>query len=196
VEIKQSVFIKSAAAAADFVRLTLPEIAVSGRSNAGKSSLINMLTRNGALARVSKAAGRTRLVNYFEINKGQFYLVDLPGYGYSAAGSGKTEEFGGIASQYITESRNLRHVLILADIRLPPSPDDLRLTEYLYHNRVPFTVLAAKSDKLPRPRIADARTALARGFKIGRDDVIAISSKTGEGRTTLLALFDRILSPL
>ena len=222
-QIKNATFITSAASSADFAKFDLPEIAVAGRSNAGKSSFINLITGNGSLARTSKEAGKTRNVNFYKINAQMtndtdnqfstseltshftlrtphsnekftiFHLTDLPGYGYSAAGKAATEKFSALADEYIRTSPNLVHVLLLVDIQIPPQTGDLELAEYLYRNQKPFTILAVKADKLSRAKAENQRSLIARHFKIGRDDVIAVSNTTGEGARKITELFDRIL---
>ncbi|GHU99744.1 putative GTP-binding protein EngB [Clostridia bacterium] len=193
-------FITSAASAADWGKFNLPEIAVAGRSNAGKSSFINMIAENSKLARTSKEAGKTRCVNYYQCtakDKEQFstfHLTDLPGYGYSTASKTVTETFSALTDEYIRTSENLLHVLVLVDIRIPPARNDLQLIDFLYRRQKPFTVLAVKADKLSRLQTENQRTLIARELKMGRDDIIALSNTTGAGRPRIEELFCRILS--
>lgn len=188
-QIKSATFITSAADFAGSVGSS-PEITVVGRSNVGKSTLINMLTNQSKLARVSKTPGRTRLVNFFDINDGMFTLVDLPGYGYSEGGS-KAEAAGwaGLIDKYLTNSGNLKHVFMLVDIRHDPTALDLMMARYLYKLRLPFTVVATKSDKLSRAARTVAVQNLATKLAVGRDDIIPVSSIDKENKQAVL---DRI----
>ena len=127
----------------------LPQIAVAGKSNVGKSSLINCLCRRKALAKTSATPGKTRLINFFEIN-GSFYLVDLPGYGFAAASKKEQRSWGDMIEGYLSGSPNLKHLLLLLDIRRTPNEDDVRMAYYLQHYRIPCTIIATKADKLPR----------------------------------------------
>ena len=139
----------------------LTEIAVVGRSNVGKSSLINFLTNHGKLARTSKEPGRTRLINYFSINDGQFYLVDLPGYGYARVSDAEKEKWATLIESYLLESTGLKHVFVLVDIRHDPTALDKQMINYLYHYNVPFSIIATKADKLSRAETARQRKAIA-----------------------------------
>lgn len=183
--------------AADFTGSTgsVPEITVVGRSNVGKSTLINMLTNHAKLARVSKTPGRTRLINFFDINGGMFTLVDLPGYGYSEGGS-KAEAAGWakLIDKYLTSSANLKHVLMLVDIRHDPTALDLMMAKYLYSLRLPFTVLATKSDKLSRVARAAAVQNLASKLAVGRDNIIAVSSVDKENKQAVLDRIAHVLA--
>ena len=171
---------------------TKPEIAVAGRSNVGKSSFINMLTARKKLARSSSEPGRTRMLNYFNINKGEFYLVDLPGYGYARVAERQKEDWKEIIEYYLTNSKNLKHVYLIVDIRHEPGASDLQLAEYLTYYEIPFTVLATKADKLSRMACAKAAEDVKKAFK--GIDVIVISAEKGTGREDVLAHISTILS--
>lgn len=125
----------------------LPEFAFIGRSNVGKSSLINMLADNGALAKVSATPGKTRLINHFLINK-QWYLVDLPGYGYAKASKGTRQEFGRLITDYVRKARKLHFLFVLVDARHAPMRIDLDFMTMLGREGVPFGVVFTKCDKL------------------------------------------------
>ena len=124
------------------------EIAVVGRSNVGKSSLINCLTNNQKLAKTSQTPGKTRLVNYFLLN-GAFYLVDLPGYGFAKRSKSEQEEWGSLISTYLSSGRP-KHLFLLVDIRHEPSPEDRQMFQWTLHAGVPFTVVATKADKISK----------------------------------------------
>jgi len=148
-EIKKAQFITSAASMAQIHLPPKPEIALVGRSNVGKSSLINTLCRQKSLAKVSATPGKTRLINFFEINDA-FYLVDLPGYGFAAASKKEQHSWGDMIEGYLSGSPNLKHLLLLLDIRRTPSEDDIRMAYYLQHYRIPCTIIATKVDKVSR----------------------------------------------
>lgn len=126
-----------------------PEIALVGRSNVGKSSLINALCRQGKLARVSASPGKTRQVNFFEINEA-FYLVDLPGYGFAKVSQQEQTRWAGMIEGYLSRSKSLRHLLFLMDIRHDPSQGDIQMAYWLQHYQIPCTIVATKADKLTR----------------------------------------------
>lgn len=124
------------------------EIAVVGRSNVGKSSLINCLTNNGKLAKTSQTPGKTRLVNYFLLNNA-FYLVDLPGYGFAKRSKDEQAEWGDLIGSYMSSGRP-KHLLLLVDIRHEPSPEDREMFRWTLHAGVPFTIVATKADKISK----------------------------------------------
>ncbi len=134
------------------------EIAVVGRSNVGKSSLINCLTNNKKLARISQTPGKTRLINYFLLNN-SFYLVDLPGYGYAKRSKGEQKDWGDFIGGYVASGRP-KHLLLLIDIRHAPSLEDRQMFQWTLHAGIPFTLVATKADKIVRSqRVAYANKA-------------------------------------
>lgn len=124
-----------------------PEYAFIGRSNVGKSSLINLLTKKG-LAKTSQKPGKTMLINHFEINNGEFYIVDLPGYGYAARGKEQREEFSEMIKDYILNRAQMTLLFVLLDIRHKPQKIDLEFLRWLGENGVPFAIVFTKADKL------------------------------------------------
>ncbi|MDR0426525.1 MAG: ribosome biogenesis GTP-binding protein YihA/YsxC [Clostridiales bacterium] len=172
----------------------LPEICVVGRSNVGKSSFINFLTGRRALAKTSQTPGRTRLINLFSINDDAFLLVDLPGYGYAKAPRADKSEWDRLIGGYLENSRSLRRVLLLVDCRHEPSALDVSMAQYLYFYRLPFTVIATKTDKLSKAQLGRSVQALANGLKLGRDDILPTSAKDGQGREKVLAHLAEILT--
>ena len=120
-----------------------------GRSNVGKSSLINALCHQSKLARVSASPGKTRQVNFFEIND-EFYLVDLPGYGYAKVSQQEQKRWAGMIEGYLSGSDNLKHLLFLMDIRHDPSQGDIQMAYWLQHYAIPCTIIATKADKITR----------------------------------------------
>lgn len=126
----------------------MPEYAFIGRSNVGKSSLINMLTRRKGLAKTSQKPGKTLLINHFKINDGKFYIVDLPGYGFAQRGKAQREEFRQIIEQYILNRRQMTLLFVLIDIRHSPQKIDLEFLDWLGENGIPFAIVFTKADKL------------------------------------------------
>lgn len=189
-KIKNPVFIKSAAAKDGFYITPKPLVAVAGKSNVGKSSLINMLANNRKLARTSVTPGRTRLVNYFDF--GDFVLADLPGYGFARVSKDEKLAWARLTDSFFAEHK-ITLLLSLIDIRHPPTEDDKTLVNYLYHYAVPFTLIATKADKLPKTRVKPAIAALAAELKVGAGNVMAASAVTGAGREEILAEIERMI---
>lgn len=127
---------------------SVPEFAFIGRSNVGKSSLINMLTRRKALAKTSQKPGKTLLINHFRINDGQWYIVDLPGYGYAARGKQQRQEIERIIQDYILDRKQMTCLFVLVDIRHDPQKIDIEFMDWLEENQVPFAIVFTKADKL------------------------------------------------
>lgn len=162
----------------------LPEIAFSGRSNVGKSSLLNMLVRRKSFARVSKTPGRTREINFFEVNRA-FLLVDLPGYGYAKISKERKGEWSTLIEGYLRGNPHLQGVVQLLDARHDPTADDLRMFNLLAMLGIPTLVAMTKSDKLSARARTQQLTALAARCGVAEDQVIACSAVTGEGREDL-----------
>jgi GTP-binding protein len=165
---------------------TLPEIAFAGRSNVGKSSLLNKLVRRKAFARVSRTPGRTREINFFEVNHA-FVLVDLPGYGYAQISKERRAEWKPLIEGYLRRSPTLRGVVQLIDVRRDPTEDDLQMLDFLSEIGVPTIVAITKVDKLTsRAAVARARE-LTESLGLDADQVIPFSAHTGLGRDDLAA---------
>lgn len=163
---------------------TLPEVAFAGRSNVGKSSLINSLLRRKKAARVSNTPGRTREINFFEVN-GAFLLVDLPGYGYARISKEQRASWRPLIEGYLQGSPMLRGVVQLLDARRDPSDEDLQMLDFLAHVGTPTLVVATKIDKL-RPAERDARiNEIARHAGVEVEQIIPFSAVTGAGRDEL-----------
>lgn len=189
--IKGAKFITSAARDEQFLRPEKPMIAVCGKSNAGKSTLINMLAGQNRLAKTSAEPGRTRLVNYFDF--GEFWLADLPGYGYAAVSRSEKEKWAKTLDKFFSRKEDIAHVFVLSDIRRDPSEDDLQMLEYLTFHIVPFTVIATKSDKLSRMKRKERARQVVQSLGLGADNVIAVSGLTGEGKDELLKKIEEII---
>jgi GTP-binding protein len=164
---------------------SLPEVAFAGRSNVGKSSLLNTLVRRKAFARVSRTPGRTREINFFRINNG-FVLVDLPGYGYARVSKEKKAEWRPMIESYLRRTTQLRGIVLLLDIRREPSDDDRAMLDFLAEVEVPTIVALTKTDKLSKATARQRVAEIARALALESEQVIPFSSHTGEGRTDLL----------
>ena len=163
---------------------TLPEVAFAGRSNVGKSSLLNRLVRRRAFARVSRTPGRTREINFFAVNE-LFVLVDLPGYGYAKISKERRAEWRPLIEGYLRSSTQLRGVVQLLDVRREPTPDDLQMLDFLSSIEVPTIVAVTKVDKLSKRAAAERIDQLAATLELDRDQMIGFSALSGEGRDEL-----------
>ena len=162
----------------------LPEVAFAGRSNVGKSSLLNKLVRRKAFARVSRTPGRTREINFFKVND-EFVLVDLPGYGYARVAKERRREWKPLMEEYLRHTRQLRGIVQLLDVRREPSPEDLEMLDFLAELEVPVLMAVTKVDKL-RPREVDAHIRkLAIALGVEEEQMIPFSAVTGRGRDEL-----------
>ena len=156
-KIKQAEFVKSAVYEKDYpMELNNMEFAFVGRSNVGKSSLINSITGRKKLAKTSKTPGRTQLINYFKVNN-EFYIVDLPGYGYAKVSKKEKESWGKTIEMYLTDREELKRVILLVDSRHKPTADDIMMYEWIKHFDYDCIVIATKSDKLSNNELAKSR---------------------------------------
>src|SRR5919205_3816011 len=149
----------------------LPEVAFAGRSNVGKSSLLNTLVRRRSFARVSRTPGRTREINFFRVNNG-FVLVDLPGYGYARISKEKKAEWRPLIEAYLKQTSQLRGIVLLLDIRREPSDDDRAMLDFLADVEVPTIVALTKTDKLSKTAARQRTTEIARALALDSDQVI------------------------
>jgi GTP-binding protein len=163
----------------------LPEVAFAGRSNVGKSSLLNSLVRRKSFARVSRTPGRTREINFFRINNG-FVLVDLPGYGYARVSKVKKSEWRPMIESYLRRTTQLRGIVLLLDIRREPSEDDRAMLDFLAEVEVPTIVALTKTDKLSKAAARERVGEIARALALETEQIIPFSAQTGEGRVELL----------
>lgn len=173
---------------------TKNEFAFVGRSNAGKSSLINALTNNKNLAKTGQKAGVTKNINYFKINNGQLTFVDLPGYGYHQAGKQEQQKWAEILENYFQKADNLKCVFVLVDARVPSNQSDKDMIKYLNYYNIPFVVVGTKSDKLKKNELAKAKKDLAFGFALGETNVILTSSAKKDGLKEILKTIDGFLT--
>ena len=193
-EIKTAEFITSMADYGPFSGKGLPQVAVAGKSNVGKSTLINRLCRRSKLARTSSTPGKTRLLNVFLLN-GEFHLVDLPGYGFAKVDKKEKQRWGTMMQDYFSKAEELRHVLCLVDIRHEPTEDDMQMNRFLRETGIPFTVIATKADKISRGARSKYLAPICRALSVQPWEIICFSGEDGTGREELLALLDGILHP-
>ena len=179
--VKKAEFIISVAEKNKMLAHDLPEIAIAGKSNVGKSSFITSLTGRNKLARTSSEPGRTRLLNYFKINE-ELMLVDLPGYGFARVSDKEKKNWADLIDGYLLNSQNLINVFVLLDVRHDAGEHDKALINFLYHHNIPFTGIATKGDKLSRQAREKRKNDLAKSIGVGREDVIVTSSLDGLGR--------------
>lgn len=170
----------------------LPQIAVAGKSNVGKSSLINCLCRRKALAKTSATPGKTRLINLFCLN-GDFHLVDLPGYGFAKVDKKEKERWGEMMEKYFRETEELKLTLHLVDIRHAPTQDDLQMNAFLRGMQLPFLVIATKADKIARGARMKYLAPICRELQVQPWQVICSSAETGDGRDQILAAIGKAI---
>ncbi|MCL2766596.1 MAG: ribosome biogenesis GTP-binding protein YihA/YsxC [Peptococcaceae bacterium] len=187
-------FVTSAVKATDYPVGEIPEIALTGRSNVGKSSLLNKTVNRKGLARTSNTPGRTRLINFFRIND-KFHLVDLPGYGYAKVSATERESWGRMIEGYLTGRGNLLGVCQLIDSRHPPTALDLEVHQWFKSKRIFVAVIATKTDKMSRSRMLRSIQTIKNDLKLlPEEKVLPFSAVTGQGRDELLEMLGRWLS--
>ncbi|MBR6028161.1 MAG: YihA family ribosome biogenesis GTP-binding protein [Clostridia bacterium] len=190
-EINRADFVTSLARYGDFPGRGLLQVAVVGKSNVGKSSLINRLCRRSKLARTSATPGKTRLINVFLINE-RFHLIDLPGYGFAKVDKQEKARWGQMMQDYFTQAEELCHVLCLVDIRHEPTQDDIQMNQFLRQTGVPFTVVATKADKISRGARQKQLAPICRALLVQPWEIICFSAEDGTGREALLELLARL----
>ena len=187
--IRQAEFVVSAGVGGGYPAPLPCEIAIVGKSNVGKSSLINRLANNQKLAKTSASPGKTRLINYFLLNR-SLYLVDLPGYGFAKASKTEQKSWGELLERYLQSGR-VKHLFMLIDIRHAPTQDDLQMFRYLIYYGIPYTLVATKADKIAKSKCKTE--ACARAKQLGAPPfAIPFSSETGEGKAELLERIGQI----
>lgn len=196
IAIHSTAFMGSAPDLASCPASALPEFAFIGRSNVGKSSMINMLTRVKDLAKVSDTPGKTQMINFFNVNK-KWTLVDLPGYGYAKVGKKGSANFGAFVSDYLLNRPNLVGTFVLIDSRLTPQKKDLEFLQWMVESELPFGLIFTKTDKLSKGALqANIDAFLIRFQEISSDvpDVLTSSSKLSHGRSEILELIATTLA--
>ena len=191
--IKSVEFLTSAVRKDQYPPEGVPEIAFAGRSNVGKSSLINLLTNRKKLAKVSQNPGKTRTINFFTVN-GTFRIVDLPGYGYAKVSKAEAEKWGPMMEDYLSSRPDLLKVVQLVDIRHAPSAQDRQMYEYLQYYGLDALVVATKADKVSRGEAAKNIAVIRRDLKLKKGDrVIPVSALNKTGTEEILAAMEEIL---
>lgn len=173
----------------------LPEFAFIGRSNVGKSSLINMLTGRKGLAKTSQTPGKTLLINHFSINDGKFYIVDLPGYGYAARGKDQRAKLRELIENYVLHRREMTLLFVLLDVRHAPQKVDMEFMTFLGENQVPFAIIFTKADKLGPVAVQRNVDAYRRALSEHWEElppVFVTSSSTGTGRDQVLDYIESV----
>lgn len=182
-KVKSAKFVTSAVKPGQYPEAALAEIAFAGRSNVGKSSLINTLVGRKNLVKTSGTPGKTRLINFFLIND-SIYFVDLPGYGYARVSAKERMKWGPMVETYLRDRPSLKGVVMLCDIRRDPETEEQELAEFLHHIGVPFVLIFTKADKLSKNKQNARMQKLRKDLEIDDADVICFSAKTGQGVET------------
>ena len=181
-------FLRSYADPAAVAELELPQVAFLGRSNAGKSSLLNSISATANLARVSATPGRTRLINVFDV-AGKYHLIDLPGYGFAAGSKQEREKLGELIHGYLSTATLLRLAIVLLDSRIGPTDADRDMIESLHISNIPFMLVLTKCDKLSRTQMTQALASLQALYPDAQS--LTYSSTTGMGRGQLLDIINQ-----
>ena len=190
-ELKQATFVTSVASDKNFLKTDKPIIAICGKSNVGKSSLINMLAGQKKLAKTSVTPGRTRLINYFDF--GAFMLADLPGYGFAKVSKEEKKKWGELLEKFLS-TEDITLVLSLVDIRHDPTSDDKMMINYLYHYALPFTLIATKADKLGKTKVKPRLKEIATDLRVGIADITASSADTGLGKKEIFSIIEQAIA--
>ena len=191
-KIKQAEFVKSAVYEKDYpMELNNMEFAFVGRSNVGKSSLINSITGRKKLAKTSKTPGRTQLINYFKVNN-EFYIVDLPGYGFAKVPKEVKAEWGKTMERYVASDRK-KLVFVLLDIRRVPSEEDMEMLVWLDHHDIPFKIIFTKMDKVSNNEKFRCLKDIRKKVEFHNDDVFFHSSLNDTGKDEILNYIDSLL---
>lgn len=191
--VKRADFITSMKDYGDYETKGFPEVAFAGKSNVGKSSMINRLAGRSKLARISQTPGRTRLINVYHIN-GALNLIDLPGYGFAKVSKAEKRSWGKMMQDYFARSQDLRHVFHIVDIRHEPGAEDREMNIFLRKTDIPFTVVATKADKISRGARLKYLAPICRALMMQPWQVVVFSSQDGTGRDELLARIEEICS--
>jgi GTP-binding protein len=194
--IETAAFLLSAGRPEQFPKATWPEVAFAGRSNVGKSSMINRLLSRRNLAHTSSTPGRTQTINFYQVND-QFFFVDLPGYGYAKVSRERKDAWWHLVESYLTRRVQLRGVIHILDARHAPTPQDRELHAFLHAIAVPFLVVLTKTDKMPRGGREGAQAMAASSLGLpSADTVLLFSAETGEGASEVWrAIEERLRTP-
>jgi GTP-binding protein len=179
--IKSAEFVKSAVKPEQYPAAVLPEISFTGRSNVGKSSLINTLVNRKRLVKTSATPGRTQLINFFLINK-TFSFVDLPGFGYAKVPASVRKKWGPMIETYLSTRKTLKGVALIMDVRRIPGLQDLNFIEWLYYYNIPGILILTKADKLSKTKQLTQQATIAKALSVDKDDLILFSAKSRLGK--------------
>ena len=191
--IKEAEFIKSATKPTEYTDPLYPELAFAGRSNVGKSSLINTLLKRKKLVKTSSKPGCTQLINFFVLNN-EVSIVDLPGYGYAKVSKKIRAQWGPMVEKYLSIRETLMGMVLLVDIRRDPGKEELGLMDWFEAHRVPYIIVVTKADKLSKTKQQVRIKAIAESFEIEKDALILFSSKTRLGRDRVWKELDEFLA--
>ena len=189
--VKRADFITSMKEYGEFATKGCPEVAFAGKSNVGKSSMINKLTNRGKLARTSATPGKTRLINVFQINQ-EINFIDLPGYGFAKVSKTEKQSWGKMMQNYFATTEDLCHVFHLVDIRHEPTEEDKEMNLFLRQAGIPFTVIATKSDKISRGARMKHIAPICRALAVQPWQVIPFSAEDGSGREEILSKIEEV----
>ncbi|HDL07374.1 MAG TPA: YihA family ribosome biogenesis GTP-binding protein [Desulfobacteraceae bacterium] len=193
-KIKTAQFVKSAVKPSQYPPGVIPEIAFTGRSNAGKSSLINILVNQKQLVKTSRTPGRTQLINFFLINN-QFMFVDLPGYGYAKVPPKIKKKWGPMIETYLSGRKILKGVILIMDIRRIPGRQEQNFIGWLDYFNIPAILVLTKSDKLSKTKQIRQRYTIAKFLSVEIDKLILFSAKSRHGKEDILDAVERLVSP-
>jgi GTP-binding protein len=191
--IKSATYVKSVFDLKSLPRDRLPEVAFAGRSNVGKSSALNRLVNVKNLARISSTPGKTRMINFFLINK-NLYFVDLPGYGYARAPKSLRKAWGKLIEDYLKERENLKGTVLLVDSRRGLLEPDLELCEWLDFYSIRKLIVLTKKDKLSRSALSESVPNTCQALSLDSDQVVLFSARTGEGKDKILNWIQEVIS--
>jgi GTP-binding protein len=202
IRIVESFYVKSAVEPADYPASAYAEFAFAGRSNVGKSSLINMLTNKHLLAKISRTPGKTRVLNFFLIRwkddkakqQGFMQFTDFPGYGFAEVGLAEQEKWRLMINKYLDMRQQLKGIFVLVDIRHPADPKDKTMLEMLKLRKIDHCVIATKADKLPKTKVKSTLQALAKQLNLEDKQIIASSAEKNLGLDEILAWFEARLT--
>jgi GTP-binding protein len=191
--IKSATYVKSVFDLKSLPRDRLPEVAFAGRSNVGKSSALNRLVNVKNLARISSTPGKTRMINFFLINK-NLYFVDLPGYGYARAPKSLRKAWGKLIEDYLKERENLKGTVLLVDSRRGLLEPDSQLCEWLDFYSIRKLIVLTKKDKLSRSALSESVPNTCQALSLDSDSVVLFSARTGEGKDKILNWIQEVIS--
>lgn len=193
--VKSAEFVTSASIPSHYPPAVLPEIAFAGRSNVGKSSLINALLNRRHLVKTSSTPGRTRLINFFMINKAVIF-VDLPGYGYAKVPMRLRKNWGPMVETYLSKRNTLKAVVLIIDIRRIPGSEEFSLIQWLSHMDIPWVPVLTKADKLPKTKQLKQQRSIGKALSVEENELILFSAKTKKGKENVWKTLERFIGNL